>query len=235
MYRDNSGDWKTIGPAPVPNDSDLRTGLAVCAHGEAVLTTVKAHLGPTADNLLPAPGDEGSHITLGQSLLANGSFEQEGDSSDVAANWNRWGQWINREAGWTPTHSGSAEIGYHHWQITSDDTSGLWQDVNVEAGKRFTFSIYAQRDIPAEGQSEARSLELRMESVTDHGEVTLNSQTFDVKTLASGKEWIHLTVSGTANSPRLRVLMVISPAADGPRGGAVKLDDAMLVEAQDGK
>ena len=54
-------------------------------------------------------------------------------------------------------------------------------------------------------------------------------------TLASGKEWTRLSVSGTANSPRLRVLMVISPAADGPRGGAVKLDDAMLVEAHDGK
>jgi hypothetical protein len=207
----------------------------VCAHGDSILTTVKANLGRAADNGLPLPGDEGRNASFGPSLLTNGSFEQQGDSGDVAADWNRWGQWMNRETGWVPTHSGSAEIGYHHGQITSDETSGWWQDVNARAGKRYTFSIYAQRDIPAEGQTEAKTLELRMESVTDRGEVTLNSQTFDVKKLASGKEWIHLSVSGTANSPRLRVLMAISPAADGPRGGAVKLDDAMLVEAHDGK
>jgi endoglucanase len=235
MYRNNSGDWKTIGLAIVPHDPDFRTGLAVCAHGDAVLTTAKARLGPAADNGFPPPGDDGNGGIVGPSLLANGSFEQQGDRGDLAANWNRWGQWMNRETAWLPTHSGSAEIGYHHWQITSKDTSGWWQEVSVETGKRYTFSIYAQRDIPAEGQTEARTLELRIESVTDQGEVTLNSQTFDVRKLASGKEWTRLSVSGTANSSRLRVLIVMTPAADGPRGGAVKLDDAMLVDAHDGK
>jgi hypothetical protein len=219
----------------VPNDPNFRTGLAVCSHGDAVLTTVKANLGPAADHSLPAPGDDESKANPGPSLLTNGSFEQQGASPDLAAGWNRWGPWINREAAWQPTHSGSAEIGYHHWQINSEDTSGLWQEVTVETGKRYTFSIYAQRDIPAAGQTEAHTLELRVESVTDRGEVTLNSQTLDVSKLASGKEWTRLSVSGTANSSRLRVLIVISPATDGPRGGAVKLDDAMLVEARDGK
>ena len=235
MYRNNRGNWKTIGSAAVPNDADFRTGLAVCSHGDTVLTTVKARLGPTADNGIPMPGDDGNIVNFGPSLLANGSFEQQADHGDLAANWNRWGPWMNREAAWLPTHSGSAEIGYHHWQITSEDTSGWWQDVSVETGKRYTFSIFAQRDIPAKGQTEARTLDLRIESVTDRGEVTLNSQTFDVNGLASGKEWTRLSVSGTADTPRLRVLMVISPAADGPRGGAVKLDDAMLVDAHDGK
>jgi glucan 1,3-beta-glucosidase len=235
MYRNNRGDWKTIGSAAVPGDAEFRTGLAVCSHGDVVLTTVKATLGRTADNSIPTPGEHGNNVTFGPSYLANGSFEQQADRGDLAAEWNRWGQWMNRETGWVPTHSGSTEIGYHHWQITSEDTSGWWQDVSVEPGKRYTFSIYAQRDIPARGQTEARTLELRIESVTDRGQVTLNSQTFDVSALASGKEWSRLSVSGTADTPRLRVLMVISPAADGPRGGAVKLDDAMLVDAHDGK
>lgn len=235
MYRNNSGDWQTIGSAPVSNESDCRTGLAVCSHIDAVLTTVKARIGPSADNGLPAPGDEGNNVPFGPSLLKNGSFEQQGDGSDVALNWNRWGPWMNRESAWTPTHSGSSEIGYHHWQIRSDDTSGLWQDLNVEAGKRYTFSIYAQRDVPANGDAEARTVELRLESVTDRGEVTLNSQNFEVSRLASGREWTRLSVSGTADASRLRMLVVISPAASGPRGGAVKLDDAMLINANDGK
>jgi glucan 1,3-beta-glucosidase len=235
MYRMNSGDWKTIGQALVPRQADFRTGLAVCAHQDAALTTVKARLGPTADNAVPAPGDDAQNALVGPSLLANGSFEQPADPGDLAANWNRWGPWMNREAAWLPTHSGSAEIGYHHWQINSEDTSGWWQDVSVETGKRYTFSIYAQHDIPPHGQTEARTLELRIESVTDLGQVTLNSQTFDVSKLATGKQWTPLSVSGTANTSRLRVLIVITPAADGPRGGAVKLDDAALVDAHDGK
>ena len=233
MYRNNSGDWRTIGSGSVSSNADFRTGLAVCAHMDTALTTVKARLGPTADNDVPAPGNEGNETASQPSLLANGSFEQQGNASDVAANWNRWGSWMNRETAWKPTHSGSAEIGYHHWQITSNDTSGLWQDVNVEAGKRYTFSIYAQHDVPADGQNDARTVELRMESVTDDGQVTLNSQDFDVEKLATGKEWMRLSLSGTADTARLRVLVVISPATEGMRGGAVKLDDATLVNAKD--
>ncbi len=174
-------------------------------------------------------------MPFGPSLLRNGSFEQQGDKSDVALDWNRWGPWMNRQTAWTPTHSGSCEIGYHHWQITSDETSGLWQDVNVEPGQRYAFSIYAQRDVPASGDAEARTVELRLESVTDHGQLTLNSRNFDVSRLATGGQWTRLSVSGTADASRLRVLVVISPAPAGPRGGAIKLDDAMLVNARDGK
>lgn len=235
MYRNNRGAWKIIASAAVPDEPGFRAGLAVCAHGNAVLTTVKARLGPTADDCIPAPGNDSHAVIDSPSLLANGSFEEQASRSDLAANWNRWGQWMNRETTWLPTHSGSAEIGYHHWQINSNDKSGWWQDVSVDAGKRYTFSIYGQRDIPSPGQTEARTLELRMESVMEDGEVTLNSQTIDISQLAVGKEWTHLSVSGTANAPRLRVLMVISPAVDGPRGGAVKLDDAALVDARDGK
>ena len=71
--------------------------------------------------------------------------------------------------------------------------------------------------------------------MTDHGELTLNSQTFDVKRLASGGEWTRLSVSGTADASRMCMLVVITPAAAGPRGGSVKLDDAMLINANDGK
>lgn len=231
MYRDNSGDWQMIGSAPVPSEANFYAGLAVCAHVDAGLTTVKARLGPTADELLPAPGEEANSTSFGPSLLKNGSFEEQGDASDLAADWNRWGPWMNRETGWAHPHSGSCEIGYHHWQVDSADNSGLWQDVNVEPGKRYIFSIFAQRDIPSDGQSAAPNIELRLESVTDHGEITLNTQNFEVKRLAGGNGWTRLSVAGTADGPRMRVLVVITPAEDGPRGGAIKLDDAMLVNA----
>jgi glucan 1,3-beta-glucosidase len=235
MYRTNSGDWQTIASEIVPAEGKINAGLAVCSHMDAALTTVKARLGATADDGLPRPGEEGNDAPPGPSLLANGSFEQKGETTDLAANWNRWGPWINREATWMPTHSGSCVIGYHHWQIESNETSGVWQDANVEAGKRYTFSIFAQQDVPADGKSGARTIELRLESIGLRGEVTLNSRDFDVSRLATGKGWTRLSVSGTADGARMRALVAITPGIDGPRGGALKLDDATLAIANDGK
>jgi acetyl esterase/lipase len=231
MYRDNSGDWRTIGSARVPDDPNFRTGLAVCAHIDAVLTTVKARLGSTADNELPAPGSEGNSAPSGPSLLANGSFDQQADQSDLAAHWNRWGPWMNRETTWKPTHSGSTEIGYHHWQVTSDTTSGLWQDVKVQPGRRYVFSIYAQHDPTNAALHDAKTLELRTESVTPNGQLTLNSANFDIAMLPTGQGWARLAIPCTAETDTLRVLAIITPAETGPRGGAVKLDDAALVLA----
>jgi hypothetical protein len=232
MYRTDHGDWQTIGSRPIPSEGDFHIGLAACAHLDAGLTTVKARFGPSADSALPAPGDSNS-APPGPSLLTNGSFEQQGSAADLASDWNRWGPWINREIGWTPTHSGSCEIGYHHWQVVTADTSGLWQDVNVEPGKRYTFSIYAQRDVPPPDQTQTASIELRIEAVTDHGEITLNTQNFEVARLATGKQWTRLSLSGTADDPKMRALAIITPAADGPRGGALKLDDAILTKTSD--
>jgi len=228
MYRSNTGEWLTIGTESVPSDTDFRTGLAVCSHMDAVLTTVKARLDSAADSVLPAPGDEGKNRPSGPSFLTNGSFEEQGDQSDLAAHWNRWGDWMNREAGWSPVHSGSALIGYHHWQIENTGNSGIWQDVKVEPGKRYIFSIYAQHDQIGAAVHDAKTLELRIESVTPDGQLTVNSQTFDVAVLPTGQNWAHLTVSGTAASDTLRVLAIVTAADTAPRGGAVKLDDASL-------
>src|SRR5271156_4055173 len=86
-------------------------------------------------------------LNLPAQVLLNPSFEDAGTSADLAANWNRWGNWINRETDWTPTHSGGCMIGYHHWQIVDDQTSGIWQDVqSVKAGQRFTFSVWVWSD-----------------------------------------------------------------------------------------
>jgi hypothetical protein len=228
MFRSDQGEWQRIGSMPVARQAGFAAGLVVCAHMDAALTTVKAHLDGSADSAVPAAGSAVVEGGVGPSLLANGSFEQAGASGDVAAGWNRWGAWMNRETGWTPTRSGSCEIGYHHWQVETAENSGLWQDVSVEPGGRYTFSIFAQRDIPHGGQNEAKSVELRLEAVMPQGQVTLNSRTFDVSGLAAGK-WTRLTVEGTAETRTMRVLVVVNPAERAPRGAALKFDDAALV------
>lgn len=233
-YRTDRGAWQTAGTASVPTDADYRLGLAACAHNDSVLTTVKATLGTAGDVALPAAGQLGKR-PAGPSLLANGSFEEQGEAADRAAGWNRWGDWMNRETAWTPTHDGRALIGYHHWRLTGGGASGLWQDVKAKAGDRYAFTVLAQHDPATGGAQNAGTLELRLESVTPDGQITLNSQDFAVNKLATGQGWSRLSVSGTATSDTLRVLAVINAAADAPRGGAVKLDDATVTPATDGR
>jgi hypothetical protein len=179
MYRDNSRDWQTIGSATVPQESGFRTGLAVCAHADTALTVVKARLGPTADQGLPPPDQEGGNRLIGPNLLGASSFD----------------------------HS---------------------QDVNVEPGKRYEFLISAHRDISATAKADPSIIELRLESITDHGEITLNTRKFQVAQLPTGKESKRLTVSGTADGPRLRALVITTPSDD----GMVKLNDATLLIAK---
>lgn len=231
-YRSARGDWREAGKTSVRASSSGRIGLAVCSHNESVFTTVNATLGAAGDVLLPATLD--GPIDFTTSRLQNGSFEAAGESSELASGWNRWGDWMNRETGWSPTRDGTTVFGYHHWQ-SGGGSAGLWQDVAVTPGERYTFSISAQHDLVEAGRHDAKSVELRLESVTPDGQITLNSRTIDVANLATGNAWSRPSISGTATTSMLRVLIVVNAAEESARGGALKFDAATLLPATDGK
>lgn len=165
-------------------------------------------------------------------LLRNPSFElPKAGASDEAESWFRWGDWINRETDWTPVYDGQAILAYHHWRIQGDADSGIWQDLEaVEKGVRYAFSIRANADLGAEGAS-ASEVELRLESTVDGRQVIVNSRRFPVEFIAQGDQWSKLEVSGTAANDTLRVLVLVYPAGDEPRDGAVKFDGAELIAA----
>ena len=162
-----------------------------------------------------------------QAQMENASFEVEGSSGDQAEAWSRWGDWMNRETGWTPVKDGQCIIGYHHWQIEKGDNSGLYQDMKVEAGKNYTFSIYANADTSADSKN-AESVELRLETTINGTQATVSSKTYNLSDLATGADWSKLQVSGVAPNDTLRVLVVVNPSKESPRGGAVKFDAAEL-------
>ena len=162
-----------------------------------------------------------------QAQLVNASFENVGPAEDQAEGWLRWGDWMNRETGWTPVKDGSCIIGYHHWQIEKSDNSGLYQDVKVTAGQNCTFSIFANTDNSVDSKN-AESVELRLETTINGGQSTLASKTYKLSDIATGTDWSKLTISAVAPNDVLRVLVIINPAKEGPRGGAVKFDAAEL-------
>lgn len=172
-----------------------------------------------------------STVAVQAQSLQNASFERPGDADDRAYGWDRWGQWINRECSWTPVVDGSCLIGYHHWQIESGDSSGLYQDVaGAKEGARYAFKIMANADLAKEDKKGPVSVELRLECTVYGEQVTINSSTYKVEEIATGDQWSPLTVSGTAANDTLRVLVIVYPSPEGPRDGAVKFDAAALRE-----
>ena len=220
------GKWFVAGRVKMPGDAVA--GLAVCSHAGASLTRARFEnvtLGATpsaatVEHLDPAK-------PRGKNLLKNGSFEAAG-SSDTAAGWDRWGQWINRETAWTPTHDGTAMIGYHHWQRDSADDSGMWQDVAVTPGERYEFGLFAHADAPTDGGRATLRVTIALEALADGKPVLVASRDADVASLESAGGWSLLTVNAVAPTSSLRVLIRVAPSEQGPRAGAVKLDDSFL-------
>ena len=161
--------------------------------------------------------------------LTNPSFEDQVDAPDRAAGWSRWGDWFNREEGWTPVRSGRCILGYHHWQIPTANDSGVYQDFDGAAmGKQYTFGIYVSPDKTKEGTKDALTIELRLESTLDGRQLTLASKQYKVADLMPDK-WQKLSVSGAPVNNTLRVLVIVTPAPDnGTRGGAIRFDDAFI-------
>jgi len=161
--------------------------------------------------------------------LINPSFEDQGDASDRAAGWGRWGDWFNREEGWTPVRSGRCILGYHHWEIPSANQSGVYQDLDgAVAAKQYTFGIYVSPDKAKDGTRDALTIELRLESTFEGRQLTLASKLYKVADLMPDK-WEKLSVSGAPVNNTLRVLVIVTPAPDnGTRGGALRFDDALI-------
>lgn len=161
--------------------------------------------------------------------LRNASFETGGETEDVAAGWQRWGHWLNRETGWSPTHGGHCLLGYHHWEVPNAEDSGAYQDVTKPSARQTaTFHIYANVDRAKDGKKDARFVELRMEATIDGQQRTLASRLFSVDQLKADT-WEKLSVTGTTLNDTLRVLVIVSPHPDDKaRGGALRFDDASL-------
>ena len=194
-YRTAAGDWQTVGTTPCPTTNDCRVGLAATSHADSYVVVAAAVGSTAADAALgsakpPAVADGPALPVVNPTL------------SDDAKGWSRWGDGFAAADGALTFHPPAA-----------GGSAGLWQDVPVEPGRRYTLAVDA-----AGGLSAGSTLELRLESVTgpaaaDGGgrEFTLNSRTWDAATLPPGGR---LRVAGTAQTDRLRVLVVVGhPAA----------------------
>jgi hypothetical protein len=161
--------------------------------------------------------------------LGNPSFEDPGEATDRAAGWGRWGDWFNREEGWTPVHSGHCILGYHHWQISNPNISAVYQDITGAVnGMPYTFGVYLSVDKAKEPAKNALTVEMRLESTVDGHQTIMASKLYQIADLPADA-WQKLTVSGAPTNDTLRVLIIVTPApVNGTRGGALRFDDAFF-------
>ncbi|MCC6578860.1 MAG: cellulase family glycosylhydrolase [Phycisphaeraceae bacterium] len=232
-WTDAEGRWQT-GPwrKIAAMSAACFIGVAVLSHTEHTLAAADVddiRLASTANDW-PAVNLDAKEAKVAPNLLLNPSFEEAAGEKDAdqAKHWSRWGHWINRETGWEPRHTGQCIMGYHHWEIEKQDSSGLWQDVDgIVSGTRYAFSIYANLDAAKDGAANPTSVELRLESTSEGKQLVVASKTYEAKDIARGSQWSLLHVEGTAPANAMRVLVVVN-AGEGRRGGALKLDDAKL-------
>lgn len=168
----------------------------------------------------------GLGVTAQAQQLKNPSFEESKDRKkphfEEAADWGRWGAYINRHDDWDTPHNGRCMLAYHHWQIFDNETSGVYQDVEkAEAGATYEFSIYAFVDKDAN----ADHIELRIEKLWGNGSVSAEKIYFG--SIKSGS-WERLSVRGTPEDAGFRVTLVVAPAKDKARSGSIKFDDAKI-------
>ncbi len=225
-YCGPDGRWRQ---ADVPEIAALSTGglvgLAANSNHDLAFVPVSFRLLGQGDAWKPdAPASS--------NLITNGSFEDVGSADDRAANWERWGQWFNREGGWTPTRDGKCVLGYHHFRIESADNSGWYQDVSgLATGERYEFRVDANADRPADGKKGPQSVELAIEAPYRGRTLKIASQTYTADALATGDAWSNLKVTGVIPGDRARVLIIVNPSADGPRDAALKFDSASFLRA----
>jgi hypothetical protein len=161
--------------------------------------------------------------------LVNPSFEEPGDATDRAAGWGRWGDWFNREEGWTPVHSGHCILGYHHWQISNPNPSTVYQNITgAIRGTLYTFGVYLSVDKAKEPAKNALTVEMRLESTVGGRQKIVASKLYQMADFPAD-DWQKLIVTGAPTNDTLRVLIIVTPSpVDGTRGGALRFDDAFL-------
>ena len=158
--------------------------------------------------------------------LKNSSFEESKDKKkphfEEAADWGRWGAYINRHDDWDTPHNGKCMLAYHHWQISDNETSGVYQDVEkAVAGATYEFSVYVFVDKDAN----VDNIELKIEKLWGNGPVT--AKKFYLGSIKVGS-WERLSVQGTPDEAGFRSTLVVAPAKDKARSGSIKFDDAKI-------
>jgi hypothetical protein len=204
FVRTDGDKWHELVSGDVPASPDFREGLAVASHDEIALTAASFRLGDSK----PSPA-------AAKSIARNGSFDETGDSPDVAAQWNTWGPFKRR------TSDGATVM-----ETEAGRFAGTWQDVGVKPGARCRFELRAKISGDA-----TDTIELRLETPRDGQQITLNSASFRVADLTRIEGWSRLSISSTALDSNVRVLAIYHPVGD--HGGfSLKVDDVSVVTSE---
>lgn len=223
---DADGQWFSIAfPSGISFGTSPRIGLAACANtGDSLAVAEFEGVSVTPSLSLPGP----TPAPDGPDLLANGAFESGGTN---ASSWAHSDARIQRQTGWTPVRDGNALIGYRHWEVSGGSPSSIDQVVSgLDPAREYTLSVFANKDTVDAGEANADRVELVIETTGTPTRV-IERRGFPVSQIASGSGWSRLHLRFHPVSSQARVRLVAYPDTSGAtRDGAVKFDDATLVE-----
>jgi endoglucanase len=197
-YRRAAGEWTQLGAVVIADSHSPSIGVAVDSHNPDAMT--KAVVGVIDPQSAPAVAVDDDASTL----LKDGSFV-DGDE------WNQTGSALQRPAGG----------GVRYESADGKRRCELSQNVAVEPGKRYRFTVRAWGDRQLAGSAK---VELRLEGTLDGTPVTLNMATFNARDLGSGGRRSPMSIDGTALGDKLTAKITISSTGS----GELLLNDARL-------
>jgi len=107
--------------------------------------------------------------------------------------------------------------------VCSARDAGVWQDVPVQAGKRYAFTVFAHREDATPSGKE--NVSIALEATVAGRQIALAEHGYALAEIESTGGWSLLRVSASAVSDHVRVLIHPAPHC--------AIDDACLIELGD--
>ena len=211
----DAASWISIGTATIDSaNAPAHIGLATSSNSHTVFTSAKFSdlqltTGSTPPGQLSAvarPSIE-SH---GDNLLKDPTF---GSVSRPNSSWHQWGDAISTTSERKGVRLGSG--------------GGLWQDINVSAGSRYSFATRVRR--PA--GSPPLSLTLSIEAVIDGKSVAIADRQLTTAAIESDDGWSIIRADAVAAYPTMRVL-IRTTSIDAADSASIEIEEARAWQSQ---
>lgn len=161
--------------------------------------------------------------------LVNSNFGDEGEDPSIADRWKTWGDWIRREPSWYPKPGSGVLMGYHHYRISNEATSGFYQDIeDAKAGSTVRFYIFVILDRHDPLLNRPEKIELILESGKGEEKKEFAKTELPLAEFEADMPWQEITVEGKMPADGLRVKVSITPSPSAPRSSSLKFAEANL-------
>jgi hypothetical protein len=204
------GTWISVGSATIQSNAPAQIGLVTSSNSQTLFTQASFSGLSLASSRLP----EGTVVgnaqptirSEGTNLIKDPAFTTIPTSQ---SSWHQWGNAITSREGADG--------------LVLRPEAGLWQDIDVVAGKTYAFAIRVRR-VP---NTSAMNVTLSLEATVDGKQVAIADKSVSSAGIESNDGWSVLRINAVAAYPTMRVL-IRTGSIDGANDAAIEIDESRV-------